>query len=73
MTDATTGDALADVEVRELHDDQSVTTDPVGHDRVSRFTGAAPLSCPDIVVEFSKTGYQTVTLRSAGDVSLVRL
>jgi hypothetical protein len=72
VTDAATGDPLAEVQVRETHHDDVDTTGPSGRYSVGLFTGGASFTCPRTHVEFSRAGYRTVTLTGPGDVALER-
>lgn len=61
VVDQITGETLEGVKVLETVYGMEVTTNETGKYTVSGATKGCTPECPDIVVEFSKDGYQTVT------------
>lgn len=75
VSDATTGTPLAGVKCAVVGKSESVATDAAGHYQVStglRGTGFST-SCGDIDVEFSTSGYKSITVKNPGNVSMEHL
>jgi len=72
VTAADTGQALAGVQCTPKDGGDVASSDAAGRYHVcSGLVGCVP-DCPALHVEFSKDGYQTVTLKSPRDVVLQR-
>jgi hypothetical protein len=69
VSDAVTGEPLDGVVCSAEDGDVAVTGADGRHAVCGRFGGCMP-ECPDVVVEFTKSGYTPLRLREPADVAL---
>lgn len=67
IKDALTGQAIDSVLVNAISAKKTMYSDSSGRFRICNHLGGCITKCKDIMIEFSKDGYKTITLQNPDD------